>query len=111
MSKIVGSFYLRKTEDGNLKGEFTNNTLFTLSGEYAVPKDTGADPFVGRYLSSWSEKGEPHSAELVIEPIASNESCSDRYKLVWIDNAAGITYEAEAFVAEGMLIGHYVSLP
>lgn len=110
MSKIIGSFYLKKSGNGNLTGEFTNNTLFTVSTESADLKEPGAEPFIGRYLSTWYENDVPFSAELVITPFAGKNT-NTKYKLVWTDAEKGPIYEAEAFVAEGMLIGHFVSLP
>jgi hypothetical protein len=110
MAKIVGSFYLRKTDSGNLLGEFTNNARFTVSTENADLKEAGDVPYVGRYLSTWLEGDVPHTAELVIDHLDNAEACGKHYKLVWNDLHKGPIYEAEALLAEDVLVGHYISL-
>lgn len=110
MAKIIGSFYLKQTSNGNLTGEYTNNTLFTVSTESAVLKEAGTEPFSGRYFSTWYERDVAYSAELIIKPLENVSHTNAKYMLVWIDKVTGPVYEAEAFVAEGMLIGHYISL-
>lgn len=110
MAKIVGSFYLRKTDSGNLLGEFTNNVRFTVSTENADLKEAGDVPYVGRYLSTWLEGGIPHTAELVIDHLENAETCGKHYKLVWTGEDNKPIYEAEALLAEDVLVGHYISL-
>ena len=110
MAKIVGSFYLRKTESGNLLGEFTNNVRFTVSTENANLQEAGDIPYEGRYLSTWLEGDEPHTAELIIDHLKDVNSCGKQYKLVWNDLQKGPIYEAQALLAEDVLVGHYVSL-
>jgi hypothetical protein len=108
MAAIIGSFYLRQLENGNLQGEFTNNRLFTVSVENDIIKEKGDAPFIGRYISEWTENGDFFSAELKID---KSRNAEEKYKLVWRDFNGNAIYEAEAFIAEGLLIGHYVSLP
>lgn len=109
MSKIVGSFYLIQNETGNLMGEFTNNIRFSVTVESACLKEAGANAFEGRYQSMWMENGLPCMAELVIG-ISESPETDFKYTLVWQDADQKPMYSAEAFLAEGMLIGHYVSL-
>ncbi|MGV3460313.1 MAG: hypothetical protein ACO1N9_07660 [Flavobacterium sp.] len=108
MSKIVGSFYLIQNETGNLMGEFTNNVRCTVSVESACLKTAGANAFEGCYQSMWLEDGLPCFAELVIDVLATDKEFN--YHLVWNDADHNPLYEAEGFLAEGMLVGHYVSL-
>lgn len=110
MSKIVGSFYLRKADGGNLLGEFTNNARFTISAEEACLKEAGNGPFTGRYLSTWLESGVPKTAELTIDHLENAGECGKQYKLVWKDLQEGHVYEAEAFLADDVLVGHYIYL-
>lgn len=110
MSKIVGSFYLRKADGGNLLGEFTNNACFTISAEKASLKEAGDLPFTGRYLSTWLEGDTIQKAELVIDHLEDAEYEDVKYRLVWNDLKKGPIYEAEALLAEGILVGHYISL-
>ncbi len=110
MCKIVGSFYLKKTDNGNLLGEFTNNALFTVTAENASLTEAGMQLYEGRYLSTWYEEGELCTAELVIDHLANAEYEGLKYHLVWNDLNKGSIYEAEALLAEGMLVGHYLSL-
>lgn len=106
MCRIIGSFYLKKTEGGNLTGEFTNNVLFTVTSEYAVLEEAGDGLYVGRYNSTWTENGKTCRAQLIIERMPNTE----KYKVLWIDAETGPVYTAEAFLAEGMLVGHFVSV-
>lgn len=110
MSEIIGSFYLKRNEMGNLTGEFTNNVRFTVMPEQADLKEAGAVAYEGRYLSTWLEAGIPRSAELVIDRLANAEYTDVKYRLVWKDLRLGPIYEAEALLAEGVLVGHYISL-
>lgn len=110
MNKIVGSFYLRPADGGNLLGEFTNNVRFTITAEKASLKEAGDRPFTGRYLSTWLEGDGIHTAELVIDHLKDAEYKDVKYHLVWNDLEKGPIYEAEALLAEGVLVGHYISL-
>jgi hypothetical protein len=108
MSKIVGSFYLIQNETGNLMGEFTNNVRFSVTVESACIREAGTAAYEGRYHSMWIEGGVPCLAELTINLYNSDKEF--RYRLVWNDHEKKPLYRAEAFLAEGMLVGHYISL-
>lgn len=89
-------------------GEFTNNLLFSVTVESACLKEAGASAYEGRYESMWMEGGLPCLAELVIQMAQSGKEF--KYQLVWNDADHQPMYKAEAFLAEGMLVGHYLSL-
>ncbi|MCR5863438.1 hypothetical protein LRS05_15520 [Flavobacterium sp. J372] len=108
MSNIIGSFYLIQNETGNLMGEFTNNIRFSVTVESACRKEAGAKAYEGRYSSMWIEGGLPCLAELIIG--IKNTGKAFNYSLVWNDYNKKPLYRAEAFLAEGMLVGHYISL-
>jgi hypothetical protein len=111
MSRIIGSFYLKKTESGNLQGEFTNNMLFTVNTESADLREEGEAPFLGKYFSTWYEGDVPCSAELVVTYLPNAENKNVKYRLLWTNLNGVPIYEGEAILAEGMLIGHFISLP
>ncbi len=55
---IIGSFYLTMTQNGNLTGEFCNNTLRTSSTESADRTSPFLERnFAGTYNSTWFDNG------------------------------------------------------
>ncbi|TRW22428.1 hypothetical protein FMM05_18160 [Flavobacterium zepuense] len=110
MAKIIGSFYLKLTDDGNLAGEFTNSRLFTVAKESAILIEKGNAPFIGRYFSTWDGVYGPASGILTVSFIESTVPSNVKYDLVWTAEDGDILFTGEALLAEGMLIGHYVSV-
>lgn len=110
MSRIIGSFYLKPTDDGNLAGEFTNSRLFTIAKEKATLLEKGSAPFIGRYFSVWNGVYGPASGILTVSFIESTVPSNVKYNLVWADEDGTELFRGEALVAKGMLIGHYVSV-
>ncbi|MBE98888.1 MULTISPECIES: hypothetical protein [Flavobacterium] len=112
MSRIIGSFYMKKTEDGNLQGEYTNNEQFTVSTENSVLLVAGPEPYLGEYATTWREPDKVMHARLIVSAISAKDTNTyAKYKLVWSDLNNVPIYEGEAILAEGLLIGHFVSLP
>lgn len=109
MSRIEGSFYLKRVDGGNLLGEYTNNIHFTRSQETAQVKKTGLMPFEGTYASQWFELDGPCTGELVIKYVQQCKDGNNQYTLTWYKENGEIAYTAEAFLADGMLMGHYVN--
>jgi hypothetical protein len=110
MARIIGSFYLKLTDSGNLVGEFTNSRLFTVATESATLIEQGAEPFIGTYFSKWDGVYGPASGVLTISYINSTKPSNVKYDLVWRDEKGEVLFTGEALLAEGMLIGHYVSV-
>ncbi|KGO92130.1 hypothetical protein [Flavobacterium subsaxonicum] len=110
MGTIIGSFYLKPTDNGNLTGEFTNNRLFTVATENATLVEKGTEPFIGKYSSTWDGVDGPATGNLTIAFIESTVPSNVKYKLVWTDWDGTVLFTGEALLAEGLLIGHYVSV-
>jgi len=110
MATIIGSFYLRLTDSGNLVGEFTNSRLFTIATESATLIEKGSEPFIGTYFSKWDGLYGLTSGVLTISYIQSTVPSNVKYNLVWRDEKGEVLFTGEALLAEGMLIGHYVSV-
>ena len=110
MATIIGSFYLRLTDSGNLVGEFTNSRLFTIATESANRIEKGNEPFIGTYFSKWDGLYGLASGMLTISYIQSTVPSNVKYNLVWRDEKGEVLFTGEALLAEGMLIGHYVSV-
>jgi len=102
MSKIIGRFFFKQTTNGNLIGEFSNNSSTknsTESSDLLTPKNT----FVGEYNSTWQDNGTAFFAKLFIEHKANS---TEIYSLEWKrDNK--IIFWGEGFICDGILIGDY----
>jgi hypothetical protein len=101
MAKVSGRFYFRRTINGNLLGEFSNDHTkrnFTESAD--IDKSENKDGFEGEYNTSWYE-GEPFSAKLKIKKEG------ELYFLEWTDPAA---FTGEGMLCEkDLLVGNYWS--
>lgn len=107
---IIGRFYFKQTSNGNLIGEFSNNVgkkTFTESADIIeddneIFEDEAVDVFIGKYKSSWQEKGKPQFAELEIsfkhEPAI--------YQLEWKRDNKEI-FKGEGMLCDDILIGNY----
>ena len=102
MEKVIGRFYFKKTINGNLLGEFSNNGLkenITESADLIENMDK-AD-FEGLYNTTWYEDG-ACSAKLKIE------STNGIYSLRWSE---GGSFEGRGMLYENnILIGNYWSI-
>ena len=99
---IIGNFYLRRTSNGNLLGEYTNNENAKIYTETAIFKGDEKDSFVGTYNSTWLEGNgdDPYKSTLIIS------KKGNKYTLEWENN--NVTFFGEGFVVDGILIGFYV---
>jgi len=103
--KVIGRFYFKKTDSGNLIGEFSNNhhnlRPSTESADLLV--ESQQDGFIGVYHTTWQEGGIPFIAELHIS--AKNENRLI-LSLQWCIRGKS-AFEGEAMLCDGMLIGNY----
>lgn len=100
---LIGRFYFKKTQTGNLVGEFSHNGSVTNFTESADINDYNKD-FIGIYYTTWQENSEPHSANLKIE---FKPNTGDRiYKLSWTENDTELFF-GEGFLCDNILIGDY----
>ena len=103
MAKLIGRFYFKKTDSGNLIGEFSNQTSFNNSTESA-DLISSSTSFEGEYNSTWQEDGKPCFAKLFIRP--KSKKHKNIFSLEWHDHEKTI-YWGEALVSDGILIGDY----
>lgn len=103
--KLIGRFYFKKTLNGNLIGEYSNNSSFENKTEGADILDNrnDKDSFSGKYKSTWFDK-KAISLNLIID--FKEKSNNTIYKLIWEDNSEVIFY-GEGFVVDDILIGDY----
>ena len=100
--KIIGTFYFKKTINGNIIGEYTNNKMESLSVECAQQIIEKSDLFEGIYKSTWieGEKSESSSLEITLQS-------KSKYELIWKSNSNAVLFRGNGFVVDKMLIGTY----
>lgn len=101
--KLIGSFYFKKTVNGNLIGEFTNNlnTIINTESSDMIESNQG---FIGTYNSTWHDT-DIHLAELNIShKVGTNNRI---FTVNWIEKGIQI-YDGEGFLFDAAtLIGFY----
>ncbi|HEY5369188.1 MAG TPA: hypothetical protein VIJ75_09365 [Hanamia sp.] len=101
---LIGRFYFKKTYNGNLIGEFSNNRINIISSESADAYiENKSDDFIGIYNTTWQQEGVPFFAKLTI---SYRDNTHRIYKLEWERNRETI-FIGEGFVFENNLIGDY----
>ncbi len=107
MKKVTGRFYFKKTDNGNLQGEYSNNFTTKVYTESAtiISDYTGKNNFVGSYNASWVESNEIESFSACLE-INKKENSINIYSLIW-KHSENILFTGEAMLSDGMLIGNY----
>lgn len=101
---LIGRFYFKRTQNGNLIGEFSNNHSLRNSTESADLTDR-VDGFVGQYNTTWQENRKPIFAKLSIT--YKVDSGNSIYQLKWTDDKGIPIYIGEGFLFDGVLIGDY----
>jgi len=102
MKAITGSFYFKKTFNGNLIGEFANNDPSSMVITENANIQNSIFGFIGTYISTWYDNAS-HQAQLEIKAIGNKST----FSLIWTENGK-ITYEGEAFLQdENILVGFY----
>jgi hypothetical protein len=103
---IYGRFYFKKTTNGNLIGEYSNNGMDcnqTESADLNIQSES-KDHFVGEYKSTWREGNSPILMELTIKfKPGSNEQIFD---LEWKRNKK-VEFRGQGFLCDNILIGDY----
>jgi hypothetical protein len=97
---ILGSFYLRQSDTGNLIGEFYNNTMDRVRSESADMKIESSIAFTGTYSSTWFDEG---AQSLDLEITTDNNTI---YNLRWFDDIRDV-FVGRGFLSNGLLIGTY----
>jgi hypothetical protein len=105
MANIIGRFYFKMTQNGNLIGEYSNSGMDGVDAEFAnsISNDQG---FIGKYNSVWEEdNNKTYTATLNITFKYPNNT--KIFSLEWI-NKSGITvHSGEGMIVDDMLIGDY----
>ena len=106
---LNGRFYFLLTTSGNLFGEFSNNFELINTTESADRVLGARNSFIGTYISTWQESGNPFIADLIVAPLPEGTNV---FTLEWIvRNGNNIHFWGEAFLAGDMLIGNYADTP
>ena len=101
---ILGRFYFKQTQQGNLIGEYSNQNSKEVWSESAnKDKDNPNEPFIGKYTSTWGESDSAKLCELTIEP---KRNTTGIFSLSWIKGKEPI-FKGEGFIADNILIGDY----
>ncbi|MBD0777762.1 hypothetical protein HPE56_08150 [Maribacter sp. ANRC-HE7] len=101
---ILGRFCFRQTNNGNLIGEFSNNTMRLNISESADIISPIQGPFLGIFNSTWFEEVAT-SLRLVIQ---SKQNSNNRiFSLEWQDENHEPIYFGEGFIFDDILIGNY----
>lgn len=103
---LIGRFYFKKSHNGNLTGEFSNNRISFVSSESAdIQNNEENTDFIGVYNTTWQQEREPFFCKLTI---THRQNTSQRiYSLEWTDNNENLMFVGEGFVFENTLIGDY----
>jgi len=104
---LIGRFYFRQTNNGNLIGEFSSNqdeSIYTESADKISTQETSSSNFIGSYLSTWRLNKKATYSTLIIDfkPGSKNHI----YSLSWEDNGKCI-YRGEGMLCGDILIGDY----
>ena len=101
-NELIGRFYLKKTNNGNLLGEFSNNESNKIFSESADSVDESCC-FIGDYNSTWQEDGLYHFAKLTIA--FRPETNKKIFTLKWVEGSK--TFIGEGMLCDNILIGDY----
>ena len=111
--KAQGRFYFKLTTSGNLLGEYSNQLMARNEPECSSRVHGELSSFCGEFISTWQEDEGPASARLVIGTKAANPNKCGIYSLKWFEHpkegADQLSFEGEAMLSDGMLIGNYWS--
>lgn len=99
--KLIGNFYFKRTVNGNLIGEFSNDTTPDILSESCDLIGNSSD-FVGTYNSSWRQGSKVFQLQLEISKIPKN-----KFKLLWRE-ADTLKYSGVGFMVNDLLVGYYI---
>lgn len=103
-NNLIGRFYLKRTGNGNLIGEFSNNqSRNEIKTESADLIKSADGNYYGEYYSTWQENGESLFANLKISPKEGNNKL---FTLNWSRNGEPV-FVGEGMLCDDILIGDY----
>lgn len=101
---ILGRFYFKITDSGNLVGEFSNNASPANFTESASRNPAlSLRNFEGTYNTTWFEDGAEHLS-LIISP---KDDANGILSLEWRNGNIAPVFLGEGFIIDNMLIGNY----
>ena len=103
---LLGRFFFKKTDNGNLIGEFSNYQDPRIYAESADLIE-GCDDcsFLGKYHSSWLDDSKPQFAEL---KIYRKVGACKIFTLEWREKMnPNPIYVGEGMLCDGILVGDY----
>lgn len=108
--KVVnGQFFLNLTRNGNLLGEFSNDSGDSVSTESADANGK-TNGYVGNWRSTWQENGQPCFANLSITPRKTKNAGNRIFTLEWKDSEGEPMFEGEGMLDNNnTLFGRYKS--
>ncbi len=102
---ILGRFYFKQTQSGNLLDEFSNNKSDKNSTESADLNTEYNRAFIGDYSSTWFEaKSSEYLSLNISEKVGTNGKI---FSLKWIDKNKKVAFYGEGFLNDNILIGNY----
>jgi len=109
MGKVIGRFYFKLSDNGNLLGEYSNAGSTECDVEAAkrihTSEETSVEPFEGEYTSTWTEGKKVESATL---KITRRPNSAGIFSVIWCDGNREL-FTGEAMVVDRILIGNYES--
>lgn len=106
MKRLIGCFYLKIDNNGNLTGEFTNAETDQILQHSATSNGEIKDRIIGNYNAQWIDiNGQSYTSTLAI----TNKN--NKVIFVWSVNDSPI-YEGQGMIVDNdnMVIGHYKKL-
>lgn len=102
---LLGKFYFKKTTNGNLLGEFSNNIDNIILTESADLDQDDSESYLGDYNSTWQQNGKPCFANLKIsqKPGIRNKI----FILNWKVKGGILIFKGEGMLCDNILIGDY----
>jgi len=105
--ELRGRFYFKRTTNGNLIGEFSNDKGDGVATESSdlqhVEKDSDGKDKIFTYNSTWQEKGKAYFATLKVT------SKGQLFTLEWTGKQGAGNFKGEGMLCDEILIGDYQS--
>ena len=106
---IIGRFYFKQTQNGNLLGEFSNSGMTSIDSESAtlIPPlliSLPTQKFIGEYNSTWFEDKAKFLALEIKFKYLNNDKI---YTIEWKDKSGNPVFKGEGFLVDDILIGDY----
>ncbi|HZM05014.1 MAG TPA: hypothetical protein VFC44_18590 [Candidatus Saccharimonadales bacterium] len=108
-NEVTGRFYFKRTTNGNLIGEFSNDGGVVTESSDLV---NGEIDFHGKsdlpvtFNSTWQENGKPYFATLVV---TRKGKLLDLFDLVWTGKYGAGNFKGKGMLCDDILIGDYQS--